>query len=317
VTEADDIQLPALRDSRGVSVALPPWGYDLNLSLQEIFAQTSSPAGHSSISTFLACPEKARLRRLGVRRKSQIVNDDGLPDEYGATEIGSLVHHLLAGRIIHGQDAVEALLEYAEGDFGLPLPVPEDVRQKLYLMMRVYDEAYPIAEEPFEYLAVEAEIMTDISGAKEGPACLRSARYDAVVRMREGPHEGTIWSLEHKTASRGGIGAINQYLAQYETQVAVWNRNPYLVAAYGPMRGVIPDLIIKKAVPEVERAYREISPTQVDRIVQYLRLPEQITFKVAADGSHPRMRHNCFKGWPPCEYLELCDQDAQNLYETR
>jgi hypothetical protein len=306
-----EASVPAPRDAKGVSTGLPSWAFKADLPLGEILAQGGSKAGYSKVSTYMSCPEKSHLQGLGVRRKTRVIYEDGVPDELEATDLGSIMHHLLSVRVIHGESAAEVLVGHQEPYGGFfELPLPELDRQKLLMWLRTYDGEHPIEEEPFQYLAVEAEIFTDVGNGKGG-SCIRSARYDKIVQYPD----GRIFSLEHKTSARGGNGAINKYMPQFETQSAIWNRNPYLVEQYGPMHGIIADMVIKKEIPEVERAFRYISPLQIERVIQYLRQPAQLGLKRNPDGSFPRWFHSCWQGWPPCEYIELCHEDRRNDYE--
>src|SRR3954466_4342655 len=43
--------------------------YTPQLTVDELYASQPSPAGHSAVSTFLACPEQSRLRSLNVVRR--------------------------------------------------------------------------------------------------------------------------------------------------------------------------------------------------------------------------------------------------------
>lgn len=279
-------------------------------SVYEMLSTSGSPAGHSAISSYLACPERARLRSLGIRRIPYAGYDDGLPTELDELGYGTLIHALLAVRIIHGYDVALWLAEAS--------PLAQELHPadqlKASTLLRFYNGTYPLEEEPFEYLGVEAYVASALPFAPSAPPAVRTVKYDAVVRMKA---DGWIFSLEHKTASRAS-SSLWIYYPQMAWQQALWNLNPYLVQTYGPMRGVIIDQLVKTEVPKCERlGPTYFSKLQEQRIIEYMRLPELIapTLPVNPDGSHPRMFHNCTGRYRPCEYINLCWENLFGDYE--
>lgn len=285
-----------------VTQKLPPRGFEVPQSMAEVLSGGPSPLGWHSISGYMACPESARLRALGVRRKRTAWEPQ---NELDALGYGNLIHAALAIRSIHGHAACMDWLE----QMGRELTEPDYL--KASFMLRVYDDTYPEASERLTVLGVETTIHTDVGGG-----VLRTVRYDAIAKVgstEEYPWE--VYSLERKTDSRGGFHAMQAYTPQGATQVALWNANPYLVKAYGPMRGVIFDVLVKTQVPRCERIPVEIPKVQQKLALEYLRQSETIRFPAAPDGSWPKFIHTCWGRYRPCEYVPLCWEGMVNEYE--
>lgn len=288
--------------------------YEPPRSVEALLQGGPSPLGNSMISEYLSCPERSRLRALGVRRRRSFESDVIEPLDY--LGFGSLIHALLAYRIVAGQEAMEALLAGFEG-------LHPDDQQKALNCMRVYDLTYRPGTEPFQYIAVEPTVYTDI-GDGRGGELVRTVRYDAIVRPYEPrqvdgqvqffPSDGVL-SLEHKTSARGGSSAMTSYWSQFLLQQTIWNANTALVAKYGPMLGVIPDVMVKTIVPAVERiGPLYFSKLQEQRAKEYARLPSSVQYPVMPDGSYPRMLHGCWSRYGPCPYTGLCWDDEQGNY---
>jgi hypothetical protein len=281
-----------------VTKTLPPISFPIPRSIEELLETEASFAGYHAVSTYLGCPERSRLRALGVRRKPHAyqIREPGDPMSLDALSFGQVIHTLLAIRVIYGQRVAERLLlrdERPEEPAVKPLALMEEDRAKALLMLRTY--------------------VADVSEAQDG-TCLRTARYDAVIQQDDPVRGRVVYSLEHKTAARGG--QMREYTPQAMVQVALWNSLPTLVAEYGPMVGVIFDVLVKQVVPRVERlAPRYITKKQSALAIEYLRLPEKIQFPMNADGSYPRLLNECYGRYSPCDYVDLCLEGAWGEYE--
>lgn len=279
---------------------LPPFGYKVPRTLQEMFSVGASKYGHTYVSRYLACPELARLKSLGVRVKRDLITG---PVELNNLDFGSFVHSLLATRAVYGHDQSLMMLEYFR-----PELVTDDYLKLLHTL-KIYDITHPAETEPFKYLGIEVEVFTNIGDGKGNPL-VRSVRYDGLI------FDGnSVYSLERKTASRGGNATINSYTPQFMVQVALWNTNDALVQKFGKMNGTLVDLVIKTTVPKCERHARHFSRLHEERALEYLRLPEHIKFPANEDGSHARMLHTCQGKYSSCEYMSLCFEQAVNDYE--
>ena len=297
-------------------------GYVLRKSIEEITGGGPSALGYHTISTAYECPRKAELVALNLHKKRVI--DEFSEDHFGALEIGLILHDKLAERIVWGTDhALDSLAA---------LPLPEDLGTKLRGMLIQYDRRWPVERGedgsfvdlnsrddeyfPLKYLGVETEVVTDIRGWGGEGSLVRTVRYDAVVAPTRG--EKCVYSLEHKSSSRGGDGEVEPYRTSFAVQCALWNANAALVAKHGPMLGVIPDFLVKTMVPRCERyRIREPSMDHQQMALEYLRLREVIWFPESRIGA-PKMLHACFGRYnSKCEYMDLCWDGAEGSYETR
>lgn len=273
--------------------------------------QSGSAAGWSAVSSWLTCPERSRLTSLGVQRRSY---DEFENDELSDLSFGSLAHYLRALRVAYGPDAVEAALAQWRDE------LPPKSFALARMLFRTYESLYPRAGDTFEYLGVEAEVVSNI--APEGsPSILRTVRYDTVIRLKGvagAPDE--VFSFEAKTSARGGVSAMSPYTGQTMCQVAIWNANPAMVAQYGRMRGVIYDVLLKTTNPNIDR----IGPNYYGRVHEklareYLALPDNggVTFHKLPDGTYPKMLHACWGRWRACEFIPLCHEGSVGEYQFK
>lgn len=294
-----------------MTTELPPVDFPIPSSFKDALAKSSgSAAGYSAVSEWLGCPEKSRLKKLGIRRRG---GEYTKPDELSDLDFGQLCHLLRAIRIVHGHAAVEACLDYWRHE------IPNVSWLKARMMFRVYESLYPEAQDGFDYLGVEAEVVTNV--ADEGAApILRTVRYDTVIRVPGvGGASPELFTFECKTMSRGGLSSIQPYTGQVMCQVMLWNQNPYLVEKYGRMAGVIFDGLVKTATPNVER-YGPIYFGRVHHKLarQYLASADNgnVIFGKLPDGSYPKMLHACWGRWRACEYIAGCHEEAWGEYEN-
>lgn len=283
------------------TTSLPPFLFNPPRSVADLKLGGPSEAGHSVVSTYLECPERARLQSLKLVPK---VAEIDMIAPLTPLLFGSLIHGLCAYRIVAGTQAALALLQTDFEDLH-----PDD-RNKAFAMISIYDQTFPLEDEPFEYLGVEVPVYTEIA-----PGIVRTARYDGIVRHKL---DGAIFSLEKKTASRGGATAMTSYRSQMGTQQALWNANPALVEKYGPMRGVIGDLLVKTQVPQAERVGPfDFSPIAQKRLLQWMASPNYIRYPVDSEGAHHRGMSLCWGKWGPCPYIDGCWDDAWGNYEIK
>lgn len=265
---------------------------------------SASAAGFHANSEWLTCPERMRLKALGVERRPDYSSS---LDELNALDFGTLLHELLALRVLYGHSAaVQELLNWRV-----------DVGEKSYaqaaLILGVYEQTFPEAQEPLRVLAVEAEVVSDLSGLK------RTVRYDGVVQAQTPGGSWELYSLERKTMSRGGHSALFPYYPQGMTQVALWNANPSLVELYGEMKGVIYESIVKTKMPSIDRAPVYFTRRQQRMAVDYMRYSEDgtVRYNVGADGAYPRMLHACWGRFAPCPYIGLCHDELVGDYQMK
>lgn len=281
-----------------VTTELPPLTYQIPEDLGSILSSSPSTQGYSAVSSYLTCPERSRLWASGLRRKTRKL--EGAIHSLDAKGYGSLIHTLLAIRVVHGTEVMGQALEW----YGQRMTIED--RTKAYNLIMTYDSVYPLDAEPFKYLGVEVDVFTEVN---EG--IVRSVRYDALVQY---PGQG-VASLEHKTSSRAGRAALEVYFGQFYTQMAVWNMNKPLVDKYGPMLCIIGDQLVKTVTPQVERHSVPFGKHHLKLVREYLSLPDSVRFPKNPDGSYPKMLHACWGKFEPCPFIGLCHEDLQNDYE--
>lgn len=297
---------------------LPPVTYTPPPSMQAMMDGGPSPAGWSITTAAMGCPYRGQLMAAGVQSKTQWQPGDDL-DSLG---YGLLMHALLGVRWVYGMEwALKLLEQYAP-------EISELDRLKADSALRIYDERWPRNSEPWYVLGIEAEVATDI-----GSGCILTVRYDQLIKpFKLDQHgqviinpangypvaENHVLSLERKTTSSGGESTMASYTGQFYTQVANWNSNAVMVEKYGPMVGVIGDLVTKHVVPRAERiGPRYITKSQQAFAVEYHRQKWLTRWPVDSQGRLPRMLHECMGRYGPCRYFALCHDDAQGHFETK
>lgn len=263
-----------------------------------------SSIGNSAVGAWLSCPQYSHLNGMGIEQKPSEHSDYGL----NALQFGTLFHLLRAARLVQGQQAAEDILRRYSLE---TREVGAEDAQRILLLLRVYDQLYPVAAEPFDVLGVEVEVLTNIKDWWGRPL-FRSVRYDTVIRMKS---DGAIFSLECKTMSRSGQSSLNAYIPQGMVHSAIWNNNTSLVAQYGHMQGSIWDCAVKTTNPKCERVGpRYFTTIQQEMAKDYLRLPEVIQMPRLPDGSFPKFFHTCWGRWSPCKYIGLCHEGTYGDY---
>ena len=283
---------------------------ELGRSFADVLAHSSgSAAGYSANSEWLSCPEKSRLRSLGIKFRGY--EGAGHKTELTALEFGTLIHELLAMRVWYGHDVAVQQLDNWLHEIG-------DSHLKAALMLGTYEQVFPYVSEPLTFLGIESEVVTDIKmGVNDPRPCFRSVRYDGVVYASGSPGaEPQLYSLERKTMSRGGQSALHAYYAQGMVQMGLWNGNAALVAKYGKMQGVIYEMLVKTKMPSVDRVPVYFSPEQQRLALAYMRLSENggVTFVKQADGSYPKLLSSCWGRFSPCDFINLCHEGVTGDY---
>lgn len=281
----------------------------VSFTAPETFAEClqggSSALGMSATTSWLSCPQYSYLSSKGVRQKPV---DGPASTKMSATSFGTLFHTIRAHRFVHGMSSTEDVLrKYWEGG-----EVSADDAQRALLLLRVYDQKFPLEAEVFDVLGVECTVYTNIRDWWGRPL-YRSVRYDTVVKMKT---DGAIFSLECKTGARSGQSALNPYIPQGMSHSALWNANPHLVAKYGEMQGTIWDHAVKTASPDCDRiGPRYFTKQQQADALDYLRLPEVIQMPTLPSGTYPKFFHTCWGRWSPCQFINGCHEGAWGDYE--
>lgn len=279
----------------------PPPGRTLDKALAEIFTSRGlerlggrSARGWSSRATLQRCPylyQQTYVERAPRGGSSM------------ALETGIAFHTFLAG---HYQAMMAS-------DFPLP---PEVLRDELLASgcppepvmgaWRLY-EGYACRYEE-DYLAPLA-IEQPGRYAAPGAAQVDTCRWDLIAQIEHaqpGLVPGT-YIVEHKTSSQMTSTNLDAWKADGEIigQVWIYLRGGY-EEAWGPLRGVIMNVIGKQATPRFERM---VIPPQVWQIDQHegdLRSWDLLENLYRTTGLWPRSRANCVGRYGPCALFDHC-----------
>lgn len=283
--------------------------FDIPPSFREMIdSGSASAAGYHAVSQWLTCPEKSRLHAIGIQRlgKGREASEFWEDAELNALDYGSLIHCLRAIRIVYGHERMLIVLYNWRGE------LPPKSYLKALLGFQVYEQMFPRNPDKFTYLSAENIVYSDVGGG-----IVRTVRYDAIVsaQTEDDPNAHGVYSFELKTAAR--TGGLSAYMPQAMVQQAVWNANAELVAAHGPMLGVIFDVMVKTKLPTVERDVFLFTKEQEKMALEYMGYPESpfgVQYKLLPDGTFPKMLHACWDRWGVCTYKDLCHDDMRGSY---
>ena len=256
----------------------------------------SSGSGWSNVSTFQKCPYAWKRRYLD--KNEQPINF-GIVTEPLALAIGTLTHAYLA---IYYQAMIVP---------GYPL-TPEDVNQRVRELgcnPDVFSEAWRLftgyrlyyQNEAIQPLAVEH----DLKDPRTGDSC----RYDLIAFIpeeRPGMLPGT-YIIESKTAGRFSADVLEGWINDGEVlgQVDLWDRL-HLDRRFGPLRGVIMNLLGKQKVAEYHRTVVSPSAWQIEQHRSDLLRWRGLIQLSKSTGSFPRARNSCIGRYGRCVHWNTC-----------
>jgi hypothetical protein len=256
----------------------------------------SSGSGWSNISLFQKCPYAWKRRYLDPLK----IEDFGISGEIEPLAIGSLVHVLLAVHyqrmIVHGYPLTPEIINQRVRTWGCNPKVFEEA-WRLYTGYRIYYQ-----QEKLQPLAVEL----DIRDPRNNDSC----RFDLVAffpEERPGLLPGT-YGIEHKTAARFDANTLEGWHGNGEVlgQVMLWERLG-LHRKYGPLRGVMVNLLGKQKVPEFHRTIVAPTAFTIEQHREDLRRWNGAIAYAKATDNFPRSRNNCIQGYARCELWGHCN----------
>lgn len=235
------------------------------------------------------CPEKYRLRyQQNLERKR-------LP---GALEFGTRVHALLEARL--------------KGVPPPPVPPPEEFPEGLeseaQVLLAAYEAAYP--QEPWQVVAVERTFQVILPEPSKHALL---GKFDAIVRYTEGPFEGMLAVLEHKTESRNSATNDPQaWIARMQKSLYVWAAE----ALYEErVAHIILDVLTRasekgQCPPTFRRDHLETDTKQICQALADLDYVadrvEALEESAQADTPWPRNTESCMHWRAKCDYYALC-----------
>ena len=255
----------------------------------------STGSGWSNVGLFQRC------RYAWFRRYLQPLKTEnfGIVVEMPALAIGTLVHTLLA--VYYTKMIVP----------GYPLS-PEDINQRVrelgcnpelyaegwrvfcaYRLYYQYDEMQP--------LAIEYDLCD--------PRTNHSCRFDLIAyfpKEKPGFLPGT-YNVEHKTSGRFDADTLEGWANDGEIlgQVDLWDRL-HLDKRFGPLRGVMVNLLGKQKVPLFHRTLVAPSALTIDSHRSDLRNWNAQIQHAKAINDFPRSRNNCINRYGRCGFWDHC-----------
>ncbi len=262
-----------------------------------------SGKGWSSRSELQACPYRYYLQRVAPPRLAARILADARKSP--ALEIGSLFHQLLAHHYLArlpGKDQEFWLKLTEESDTFLQYLREKGVSGEVIQEARRLYEAYTMRYES-DYLrpvAVEARFEDD-----HGLSC----RFDLLAEVIDNPlgiPKG-LWNVEHKTCSRFDDATLTGWQSDGEIlgQMLVFDRLK-LHRRFGPLQGVIVNLISKTKVPGFHRTFVPIRKKALRQHAKDLKVFEAVENVYRATGTWPRSRAACIGRYGKCQFFDHC-----------
>lgn len=264
----------------------------------------SSGKGWTNYSIFQRCPYSWRRRYIDHAEPELF----GLRLENASRSIGTLVHTFLAmyyARVMDGPfygfdlDALHGLL-HARAN-----PKLVDEGWRLFDSYQRYYQFETVAPDGLiQPLLVEHDVKDPRTGA--------SCRYDLVAFFPDeapGRMPGT-YIVEHKTAQRFDDSTLDGWSNDGEVLgEALWYERLGLAKRYGPLKGVIVNIIGKQKEPKFHRTTVSPSSMLLDDHARSLLQWDGLIGLCRSTGVFPRARGNCINRWGKCEHWEHCSTE--------
>jgi hypothetical protein len=263
---------------------------------------TSGMEGWSSISLFQRCPYAWARRYLPHYFPRGEPTEFELMDAF-STSVGSLAHVLLA--VFYTQKI----------DPKYPLS-PEIVKQgcdKRSVDPAIVEEAWRLfnAYRIFYKFETIKPVMVEALFVDE--ATKRTCRTDLLVveTADDRGHPPGLYVCDHKTSQRFDDATLTGWhndggiIQQADIFAATWEKQPEY-QKYGPLQGVIVNIIGKQKTPEFFRAFVHPSRFQVDQHrleALWWQAQKQMCL---ATGVFPRARNGCITRYGKCSEWEHC-----------
>ncbi len=257
----------------------------------------SSGSGWSNVSLFQRCPYAWKRRYIQPLK----VENFGIVAEFPALAIGTLVHTFLA---VHYTRMIVP---------GYPLTA-DDINQRIRELgcdPAIYGEAWRVFNAYRLYYQHESIQPLAIEFDLRDPRTNHSCRFDLIAFFpdeRPGMLPGT-YNVEHKTTSQFSADNLEGWHGDGEIlgQVDLWDRL-HLERRFGPLRGVIVNLLGKQKEPKFHRTI--VAPTSftIDQHRNDLRNWNGRIQLAKAINDFPRSRNNCIGRYGKCSLWEHCNK---------
>lgn len=277
-----------------------------------------SIAGYHKIVDFLRCPQEFKYRHtLGITPNGK---DDKL-----ALAIGVLTHvgraHWFASqfkaRVEECQEAIRQYVQTSAGKYKI------DAEREACRLIAAYVEHWRAQPLPL-CRAVEYEIGP--APLKEGDPfyAYRTARLDDLSNYPDALNKLCIGDL--KTTSDTIAGVVNEYRqhGQFILYSILYKMAKEGQALFGPIAGMMVDIMTKEAVPKFHRELITVTPFQEHWFTASMQGWLKAASQVTASTPVPRNVTQCSRavsrrGSYMCDFHELCHYGGSrvNLYRDR
>lgn len=251
----------------------------------------STGKGWSSYATAQRCLYLWHKRY--IERESPLILGE---DQHRA--VGGLVHTFLALHYANAMQTYSEITPESCRDYLLERAKPTFVNEgwRLFEAYRLY---YKFDE--IEPLAVEY----DLRDPRSGDSC----RYDLIAflpKAKAGNLPGT-YIFEHKSSGRFDYDTLESWANDGEVigEFALW-KHLGLDKRFGPLRGVIVNLIGKQKEPKFHRTIISPSPQLVASHLNDLKRWDALIALCRSTGFKPRSRANCVNRFGRCDWWEDC-----------
>jgi hypothetical protein len=283
-------------------IILPTWK-PIEEVMGEIFADLgldrlggrSTGSGWSSVSLFQKCRYAWKKNYLVEKTEDKTFMGEILP-----LAVGILVHTYLA---LHYQRMLVA-------DYPL---TADDVNQRVReagCNPEVFLEAWRLFSAYRLFYKNEVIVPLAIEANYVDPRTNDSCRYDLVAYFPDevpGRLPGT-YVVEHKTASRFDQNTLEAWPGDGEIlgQINAWQRL-HLDKRFGPLRGVLVNLIGKQKMPEFHRTIAAPTSFAIEQHRADLRQTNAEIQLAKTTGVFPRSRANCIHRFGRCQFWDHCN----------
>lgn len=252
-----------------------------------------SGRGWSRYSSLERCPQAFAYNYIvkGVDTKDAIHTLGENPST--ALQIGTGYHLLKAVQLSRSLDEAWRVLAFMESENPDPLVI-SDVRRLFEAHIEEYKQDYLIP------LAVEQKA--------EHPESGYTCRYDLIARIDDPPpgELAGMYVVDWKTASRFDDATLDGWDIDGEIlgEYALWKCG--YEAKYGPLLGVLVDIIGKQKIPKFHRVFVKPSEYQIQRHLKDLKYWDQMEYNYMKEGYYPRALNNCIGRYGKCAYYDIC-----------
>lgn len=274
----------------------------VEVALEQIFAAygierlggKSSGRGWSSFSTFQRCWWAYKRRYIDKSPPHALVEPE-------SRAIGTVIHALLA--IYY--------LRMIQPDYPL---TPDMLNTQMMAIAnpKIVVEAWRVFYQYALYYQLENIQPLGIEENLVDPRTGESCRFDLIAFYPERIHErlpGT-YIIEHKSVQRFDRSATDGWANDGEVlgQVMLWKRLG-LDKRYGPLRGVIVNLLGRQKEPKFHRTTVAPGSWQIEQHRNDLKRTEGLMQLARSMDMYPRMRAGCITRYGFCENWESCASD--------